>query len=113
MMIDDYAAWAAKVAPARLGAAASSEDQQLLFSALALAGEAGEVADLVKKVLSTGTWDRGHLPSELGDAIYHWARLCTMAGCVPSELLERSVTTIEARIPGQVSGASRIDEIGN
>src|SRR5438034_738505 len=66
-----------------------------------------------QEVLSTGTWDRGHLASELGDAIYHWARLCTMAGCVPSELLERSVTTIEARIPGQVSGASRIDEIGN
>jgi len=103
MMIDEYAAWAAKVSPARLGAAASSEERQLMYLVLALAGEAGELADHVKKVLRDGTWDRDRLASELGDVIYYWARLCAMAECVPSELLERSVTTIEARIARQTS----------
>lgn len=103
MMIDEYAAWAAKVSPARLGAAASSEERQLMYLVLALAGEAGELADHVKKVLRDGTWDRDRLASELGDVIYYWARLCAMAACVPSELLERSVTTIEARIARQTS----------
>ena len=74
--------------------------------ALALAGEAGEVADDVKKVLRDGTWDRERLASELGDVIFYWAGLCAMAGCAPSELLERSVTTIETRIAKQASARS-------
>jgi NTP pyrophosphatase (non-canonical NTP hydrolase) len=106
MMIDEYAAWAAKVTPARLGAAASTEERQLMYLVLALAGEAGELADHVKKVLRDGTWDRDRLASELGDVIYYWAGLCAIAGCVPSELLERSVTTIETRIARQASARS-------
>ena len=106
MMIDEYAAWAAKVTPARLGAAASTEERQLTYLVLALAGEAGELADHVKNVLRDGTWDRDHLASELGDVIFYWAGLCAMAGCVPSELLERSVTTIETRIARQASARS-------
>ena len=39
MMIDDYAAWAAKAGPARLGAAASTEERELLYLVLALVGE--------------------------------------------------------------------------
>ena len=98
MMIDEYAAWAARVTPARLGAAASTEERQLMYQVLALAGEVGEVADHVKKMLRDGSLDRDRLASELGDVIYYWASLCTMAGCVPSELLERSVKAIETRI---------------
>jgi NTP pyrophosphatase (non-canonical NTP hydrolase) len=48
MLIDDYATWAAKVTPARLGAAAATEERRLLYLVLALAGEAGELADHVK-----------------------------------------------------------------
>jgi NTP pyrophosphatase (non-canonical NTP hydrolase) len=106
MMIDEYAAWTAKVTPVRLGAAASTEERQLTYLVLALAGEAGELADHVKNVFRDGTWDRDRLASELGDVIFYWAGLCTMAGCVPSELLERSVTTIEARIARQASTRS-------
>ena len=98
MMIDDYAAWAARVTPARLGAAAATEDKKLAYLALALAGEAGEIADHVKRTLRDGTRDRERLASELGDLIYWWAGLCSIAGCVPSEVLERSVATIEKRI---------------
>jgi NTP pyrophosphatase (non-canonical NTP hydrolase) len=106
MTIDEYAAWAAKVTPARLGAAASTEQRQIVYLVLALAGEAGELADHVKKVLRDDTWDRDRLASELGDVIYYWAVLCAMAGCVPSELLDRSITTIEARIARQASTRS-------
>ena len=77
-----------------------------MYLVLALAGEVGEVADHVKKVLRDGTWDRDRIASELGDVIYYWAGLCAMAGCVPSELLERSVTTIEARIARQAPARS-------
>ena len=101
MMIDDYAVWAAKAGPARLGAAASTEERELMYLVLALVGEAGEMADHFKKVLRDESWDRDRIASELGDLIFYWARLCSMAGCVPSELLERSVKTIEARIAKQ------------
>jgi hypothetical protein len=39
MMIDEYAAWAAKATPARLGAAASTDERQLMYLVLALVGE--------------------------------------------------------------------------
>lgn len=105
MLIDDYAAWATKVTPARLEAATATEDKELTYLVLAMAGEVGEIADHVKRVLRDGTWDRNRLGSELGDLIYYWARLCTIAGCVPSEVLDRSVATIEARIAKQAARA--------
>jgi NTP pyrophosphatase (non-canonical NTP hydrolase) len=98
MTIDEYGAWAGRIADTRLGSAASTEEKKLAYVVLALTGEIGEVADHVKKVLQGGTWDRNRLASELGDAIYYWSVLCAMTGCVPSEVLERSVATIEARM---------------
>ena len=101
MMIDDYGAWASKITPARLGAAAATEETQLAYLVLALTGEIGEIADHVKKGLQGGAVDRNRFASELGDAIYYWAALCTLTGHRPSELLDRSVATIESRIAKQ------------
>jgi NTP pyrophosphatase (non-canonical NTP hydrolase) len=98
MTIDEYAAWANAITPGRVGTAVNSEERLTCYLALGLAGEAGEIADHLKKCLRDETWDKDRLAHELGDAIYYWSRLCTLAGRNPSELLALSKTNIEARI---------------
>jgi NTP pyrophosphatase (non-canonical NTP hydrolase) len=95
MDIGEYVEWARGVGPERTSSDAS--ETHLASLALGLLGDAGEVADLVKKRLRDGTLDRDRLAHELGDVLYYWARLCAVTGTVPSDLLERSRRAIEAR----------------
>ncbi|MBM3602124.1 MAG: pyrophosphatase [Alphaproteobacteria bacterium] len=98
MTIEEYAAWAAAITPARVGTAANSEERLICYLALGLAGEAGEIADHLKKCLRDDAWDKDRLAHELGDLIYYWTRLCVATGLQPSDLLELSKKNIEARI---------------
>src|SRR5436305_1901109 len=93
MKIDEYAAWAAT-----LGREPPSADKQMLaYLGLGLAGEAGEVADLIKKFLRDGQWNADALTEELGDLVYFWACLCLVAGKQPSQVLAASRRKIETR----------------
>jgi hypothetical protein len=100
MGIDEYVAWARGVGPDRTGP--DADDTHLASLALGLLGDAGEVADLVKKRLRDGTLDRDRLAHELGDVLYYWARLCAVTGAVPSDVLGRSRCAIEARQAKQI-----------
>ncbi|HEY1386318.1 MAG TPA: nucleoside triphosphate pyrophosphohydrolase family protein [Dongiaceae bacterium] len=98
MDIDDYAAWAANVA--RVPSGGTMDRERLSYLALGLTGEAGEVADLVKKLLRDGerAWSPEHVAEELGDLIYCWSALCAAVGRSPSDVLAASRAKIEARI---------------
>ena len=63
MTIDEYAAWAATLGKRPL----SPNAEMLSYLGLGLAGEAGEVADRLKKFLRDGSWDPEGLAEELGD----------------------------------------------
>jgi NTP pyrophosphatase (non-canonical NTP hydrolase) len=76
----------------------------LALLGLGLLGDAGEVADLLKKRLQDGSLDRDHLAHELGDVAYYWARLCAVTGITPSELLDRNRHSIEARLAKRAQG---------
>jgi NTP pyrophosphatase (non-canonical NTP hydrolase) len=102
MNIDDYVDWARRVGPEQTTPDATAEHLALL--GLGLVGDAGEVADLLRKRLRDGTLDRVHLAYELGDVVFHWARLCAVTGIAPSELLERSRRNIEARLAKRAKG---------
>ena len=93
MTIDEYAAWAATLG----GEPPNTDKQMLAYLGLGLAGEAGEVADLIKKSLRDGAWDAEALAEELGDVIYFWACLCLVAGKQPSQVLAASRRKIETR----------------
>ena len=93
MTIDEYAAWAATLG----GEPPNTDKQMLAYLGLGLAGEAGEVADLIKKFLRDGAWDARALAEELGDVIYFWACLCLVAGKQPSQVLAASRRKIETR----------------
>lgn len=94
MTIDEYAAWAASVA--KIDARPSNE--RLSYLGLGLAGESGEVADHIKKLLRDDWLDKAGLVEELGDVIYYWACLCAATGQQPSELLKASAAKINRRI---------------
>ena len=71
-------------------------------AALGLAGEAGEVADLVKKMRFHSEKQMlrtDDLKSELGDVIYYWMRLVSMAGFTFDEVLTANRAKLESRHP--------------
>ena len=92
MTIDEYGEWAAgDRSPGQ------SRDERLIYCALGLFGEAGEIADTIRKMMRGGALDEDYLVYELGDVLYHWACLVAELGQTPSEMLELSRSNIEAR----------------
>jgi NTP pyrophosphatase (non-canonical NTP hydrolase) len=94
MTIDEYAQWAAGVPQPP----AASRFDRLAYAALGLAGEAGEVADSIRRLMRDRTLNEDRLVYELGDLVFHWACLVAELGQLPSALLARSREQIEARL---------------
>jgi len=69
MGLDDYQKLAAKTAIYK-------STHSILYPALGLAGEAGEVANKVKKMLRDGDFDRQAIAAEVGDVLWYVAALC-------------------------------------
>lgn len=103
MGIDDYVEWARRVGPEETTAEAT--DAHLAMLGLSLLGDAGEVADVLKRRLRDGVLDRGRLAHELGDVVYYWARLCAVTGVAPSTLLDQSRRNIETRLAKRAQGS--------
>lgn len=72
----------------------------LAVLALGLAGEAGEVADLLKKHLGHGhPLDKEKLVKELGDVLWYVAGLANNLGVALSEVAGRNIEKLKARYP--------------
>ncbi len=52
------------------------KEHEIVYPALGLAGEAGEVANKVKKMLRDGTFNRDDVAGEIGDCLWYIASLC-------------------------------------
>jgi len=68
MSMDQYQSAAAKTAIYK-------SEHSILYPALGLAGEAGEVANKVKKMLRDGNFDRHAIAAEIGDVLWYTAAL--------------------------------------
>jgi NTP pyrophosphatase (non-canonical NTP hydrolase) len=66
-------------------------EEDVRFLTLALAGEVGEVANLIKKDWRGDEVDRGHLLEELGDVIAYWLLLLSALQLIPAILLDEAV----------------------
>ena len=83
---------------------------ELMYLALGLAGETGEVCNKIKKVYRDGAPMSDDIAGELGDCLWYWARLCDAMGVDPQAVLEDNIdklTSRKARGTLQGSGDSR------
>jgi NTP pyrophosphatase (non-canonical NTP hydrolase) len=93
-----------------------ADREHLANFALGLTGEAGEVADAIKKHLFHGReLDRDHIAKELGDVLWYLSMLANTLGFEFAELAEKNVAKLKARYPDGFSVAdseARRDEAG-
>ena len=70
---------------------------QILYPALGLAGEAGEVANKVKKIVRDGKLDKEGIASELGDCLWYIAAICRDLGINMGEVASDNLAKLAKR----------------
>jgi NTP pyrophosphatase (non-canonical NTP hydrolase) len=92
---DEYVELAVNTAPPDL-----SQDERLLNAALGLAGEAGEVADMIKKWRFHGhDLDAAKLQKELGDIQWYLALASDAMGMSLRGVMQQNLMKLRARYP--------------
>lgn len=76
------------------------EQVMISWNAIGLAGEAGEVAELVKKgIYHQQGIDTEKIEKELGDVLWYVAALCTKLGLSMEAVMERNIQKLMKRYP--------------
>ncbi len=81
-------------------------EMMLIWNAIGLAGEAGEVCELVKKgVFHQHGIDREKMVKELGDVLWYVAAMCTKLDMDMGVIMEVNIRKLEARYPNGYSSS--------
>ena len=72
-------------------------DDRLFENTLGLVGEAGEVAEKIKKIVRDGNTDLEAVQKELGDVIFYWTALHGALGLDPEDTIGRNIDKLSAR----------------
>lgn len=72
-------------------------EHSVIYPALGLAAEAGEVANKVKKILRDGTFDREAIADELGDCLWYIAALCRDLNVDLKDLADKNLRKLYGR----------------
>ena len=76
----------------------------LLTGSIGLTAEAGELIEIVKKMLFQGKplteENLFHMKRELGDIMWYWINTCRALGLDPNDVIAENVKKLEARYPG-------------
>ena len=100
MDANEYQKLAARTLIDRPDFAISDRDIMVVWDALGLAGEAGEVADHVKKgVFHRHGINLEELKKEIGDTLWYTAALCTTLGFDMSEIMQGNIEKLRVRYP--------------
>lgn len=84
----------------------------LLNGALGLTGEAGEVADLIKKHFFHGhDLDIDTLVKEIGDVCWYVALLCTAIGEDMESVMSKNIEKLKTRYPEGFSSEASINRV--
>jgi NTP pyrophosphatase (non-canonical NTP hydrolase) len=96
LILDEYQRLAGRTA----GAGGTGE-KRLITAALGLAGEAGEFANLVKKLTAHGHADitPAVLGDELGDVLWYLAEAATACGLSLDEIARENIAKLRQRYP--------------
>lgn len=93
---DAYGAWT-KTRWFSKGETEINGEHNLAIMSLGIAGEAGEVAEKMKKVIRDGTIDKPAILKELGDVVFYVCMIADYFGFTPSQILAANVDKIEGR----------------
>ena len=86
----------------RVGNFTEGERDAKFLAAMGLAGEAGEVCDMLKKHMLHGKpLDREELKKELGDVLWYLVHACNTFGIPLGEVMEGNVEKLVDRYPAQ------------
>ena len=84
----------------RTSGAGKSGDRRQIIAALGLAGEAGEFANMIKKLTAHGHDIPAEvLADELGDCLWYIAEAATACGLKLDEIAKMNVEKLKARYP--------------
>lgn len=87
------------------------EQSLLITSALGVAGEAGEYADLIKKTVFHGKpFDKVHAVRELGDICWYIALACNVLGVTLEDVFEINIEKLSSRY---TKGKFSVEEANN
>jgi len=88
-------------------------EQMLIWCALGLGGEAGEVMDQIGALAVSGlSVDRIGLIKELGDTDWYNAALCTLLGVPMGDVMQANIDKLKKRFPegwGSEASKARVD----
>ncbi len=70
---------------------------RLAENTLGLVGEAGEVAEKIKKRFRDGKLDRAAVQKELGDVLFYWGALHNLLGLCPDQTIDVNVAKLTDR----------------
>ena len=87
-----------------------TDDQiMVIWNAIGLAGEAGEVCEHVKKgIFHQHGIDRAKMHKELGDVLWYVAALCTKFGFDMGDVMAANIEKLKARYPDGYNSADSI-----
>lgn len=81
-------------------------EHAVIYPALGLAAEAGEVANKVKKILRDGTFNREAIADEVGDCLWYIAALCRDLNVNIADLAKNNLQKLEDRKRrGKIAGS--------
>ena len=81
-------------------------EHAVIYPALGLAAEAGEVANKVKKILRDGTFNREAIADEVGDCLWYIAALCRDLNVNMADLAKNNLQKLEDRKSrGKIAGS--------
>lgn len=107
---DEYQQLAARTLIPKPDAEYNNYELMLVWNAIGLTGEAGEVANLIKKgVFHRHGVDLDELQKELGDVLWYIAALCTKAGFSLSDTMNLNIEKLRQRYPEGYSSERSIN----
>jgi NTP pyrophosphatase (non-canonical NTP hydrolase) len=79
---------------------ANNHEYALANFGLGIAGEAGEVADLIKKVVfHNHVIDKQNICKELGDVLWYISQIASLSGLTLEEIAETNINKLKERYP--------------
>ncbi len=112
MTPNEYQQLAARTLIAVPDAEYTGDEIMMVWNAIGLAGEAGEVADHIKKgVFHRHGIDKDKLVKELGDNLWYIAALCTKLGVTLENVMQLNIDKLRKRYPDGYSSLASLERV--